>query len=95
MARYRIVQWHEIPSLVEAMDAEHTVRDQLSQRFQDLIDALAMREGATTATRISKAGAPGSSRAPRLRPTVAHAVAAELEEGFQALVTRRFLGPPP
>ena len=43
MARYRIIQWRDLPSLVEAMDGEHTVRVPLSQRFQDLIDALVNR----------------------------------------------------
>ena len=47
MARYRIVHWKEIPSLVEAADGDQTAREQLSQKFQDLIDALAMRENAT------------------------------------------------
>ena len=40
MARYRIIQWRDLPSLVEATDGDHTVRIPLSQRFQDLIDAL-------------------------------------------------------
>ena len=39
MARVRIIQWRDLPSLVEAIDGEHTVRVPLSQRFQDLIDA--------------------------------------------------------
>jgi len=47
MARYRIVHWKDIPSMVEAAEGDRTSRHQLSQKFQDLIDALAMREGAT------------------------------------------------
>ncbi len=47
MARVRIIQWRDLPSLVEAEEGGETVRVQLSQRFQDLIDAVAMREGAT------------------------------------------------
>ena len=58
MARYRIVHWKDIPSLVEAADADRTVRHQLSQKFQDLIDALAMRENATEGDAMT---APASS----------------------------------
>src|SRR5215813_6879427 len=42
MARYRVVHWQDIPSLVEAAEGDRTAQRQLSQRFQDLIDALAM-----------------------------------------------------
>lgn len=95
MARYRIIQWRDLPSLVEAMDGEHTVRIPLSQRFQDLIDAMAMREGATESEAYLAGWAPGpETERPGDAETVAHEVAAELEEGFQDLVTRRVLGPP-
>ena len=95
MARYRIVHWKEIPSLVEAADADGTARHQLSQKFQDLIDALAMRENATegdaylegwdTADWVERQGSPDE---------VAQAVAAELEDSFQALLMKRFLPRP-
>ncbi len=95
MARYRIVHWKEIPSLVEAADGESTVRHQLSQKFQDLIDALAMRDGATAEDAylecwgqgewVERAGTPDE---------VARAVAAELEEAFQSLMFQRFLPKP-
>ena len=95
MARYRIVQWRDLPSLVEAMDGPHTVRVPLSQRFQDLIDAVAMREGASESEAYLEGWAPGPE-VERLgdAETVAREVAAELEAGFQDLVTRRMLGPP-
>jgi hypothetical protein len=94
MARYRITHWNEIPSLVEAVDGVHTARRSLSPRFQDLIDAVAMREGAT-ATEVylegwaqgPEADRPGSAEA------VAEAVAAELEAGFDALVAARLRAP--
>ena len=35
MARYRIVRWQDIPSVVEASDGDRTVRRPLSPRFQD------------------------------------------------------------
>ena len=95
MARYRIVQWRDLPSLVEAIDREQTVRVPLSQRFQDLIDAVAMREGASESDAYLAGWAPGpEAERPGDAETVARAVAAELEEGFQDLVTRRMLGPP-
>jgi hypothetical protein len=95
MARYRILRWKDIPSLVEAEEAGDTARVPLSPRFLDLIDALAMREGATD----SDAYLDGWGKDPEVeRPgsaaDVAAAVAAELEEGFQELVLRRFTGPP-
>jgi hypothetical protein len=95
MARYRIIQWRDLPSQVEAMDGEQTVRVQLSQRFQDLIDAVAMREGASESEAYLEGWAPGpETERPGDAETVAHQVAAELEADFQDLVTRRFLGPP-
>ena len=95
MARYRLIQWRDLPSLVEAMDGLHTVRVPLSQRFQDLIDAVAMREGATDSEAYLAGWAPGpETERPGDAETVARQVATELEDGFQDLVTRRMLGPP-
>jgi hypothetical protein len=95
MARYRIVQWRDLPSLVEAVEADRTVRVPLSQRFQDLIDAVAMREGGSESEAYLEGWAPGPERErPGDAEAVAREVAAELEAGFQDLVTRRFLGPP-
>lgn len=95
MARYRIVHWKEIPSVVEASDGDRTARHQLSQKFQDLIDALAMRDGATEENAylagwgqgewIEREGSPDE---------VAQSVAAEIEDGFQALLMKRFLPRP-
>lgn len=45
MASYRIVYWHQIPSVVEARDREgNRHKEQLSSRFQELIDSVAMRK---------------------------------------------------
>ena len=91
MARYRILHWKEIPSLVEAFDGDQMVRLPLSQRFQDLIDAVAMREGATE----TDAYLEGWGQGPELDrsgdpSTVAQAVAAEIEERFPELIASRF-----
>ena len=45
MAKYTILKWQELPSLVEATDEEGTHKIQLSQRFQALIDHVAMESG--------------------------------------------------
>ena len=45
MAKYDILYWQEIPSLVEATDDDGTHKIPPSQRFQALIDHLAMKQG--------------------------------------------------
>ena len=95
MARYRIVHWRDIPSLVEAADGAETARVPLSQRFQDLIDAVALREGASESEAYLEGWGHGpEAERPGAPQAVAEAVAAELEAGFQDLLMRRFLGPP-
>jgi hypothetical protein len=42
MATYQIFRWQEIPSVVEARDESSTKKQQLSDRFQALIDHAAM-----------------------------------------------------
>ncbi len=95
MARYRIVHWKEIPSVVEAADGDQTARRQLSQKFQDLIDALAMRENSTEGDAYLDGWAQGEWVERDGSPDeVAGAVAAELEDGFQAILMKRFLPKP-
>jgi len=43
MAKYRIMYWQEIPSVVEAREGRKKAKNQLSLRFQELIDLIAMR----------------------------------------------------
>ncbi len=98
MARYRVVFWREIPSLVEAGEGDRTVRILLSQRFQDLIDSLAMLTG-TSSTEAYLDGwrhaveeeRPGSAE------RVAEQVAAELEASFERVLHQhlRNLAPRP
>ena len=95
MARYRILHWKEIPSLVEAFDGEQVVHLPLSQRFQDLIDAVAIREGATESDAYLEGWEQGPELARSGDPSsVAQAVAAEIEERFPELAAGR-LGPRP
>jgi hypothetical protein len=95
MARYRIVHWKEIPSVVEAADGDQTARRQLSPKFQDLIDALAMRENSTESDAYLEGWGQGEWVEREGSPDeVAGAVAAELEDGFQTLLMKRFLPKP-
>lgn len=99
MAHYRILAWKDIPASVEATDGADTVRAALSPRFQELIDALAMREGASD----SDAYLEGWAQGPELERAgsagaVAAAVAEECEARFADLVATRLLsrdGSPP
>lgn len=45
MAEYCIMYWQEIPSVVQARDADGKAKRELSQKFQELIDMAAMRRG--------------------------------------------------
>ena len=45
MASYRIVLWRNIPASVEASEGGQTVTRELSERFQMLIDSVAMQLG--------------------------------------------------
>jgi hypothetical protein len=89
MATYRVISWKDIPSLVEAQDGGRTARVPLSQRFQDLIDAVAMRQGSSE----SQAYLDGWQAGPVIdRPgsleAVAEAVAAELEGTFEEVLRK-------
>ncbi len=95
MARYQILYWKVIPSLVEAFEGDRTARILLSQRFQDLIDAIAMREGASAQETYLEGWQKGPiSDRPGSAESVAESVAAELEASFQELVVKQMLPPP-
>lgn len=44
MARFRILYWQQIPSVVEVRDDQVVCKEELSPRFQELIDRVAMRK---------------------------------------------------
>ena len=94
MATYQIVTWKGIPASVEARDEAHTVTVALSERFQMLIDSVAMQLGLHESdayielwTRESPQEREGDARA------VAEAVAAELEERFPTFIGSAFARP--
>ena len=90
MARYRIVHWREIPSLVEAIEGDQVARVPLSQRFQDLIDIEAMRQGASdTDAYLDGWGQSAELERPGSPEEVAGQVAAKLEAEFHDVIARR------
>ena len=81
--------------MVETADGDGTARRQLSAKFQDLIDALAMRENATEGDAYLEGWGQGEwQERPGSPEEVAETVALELESGFQALLMKRFLPKP-
>lgn len=89
MARYRILYWHHIPSVVEARDEHAVHKEELSSRFQKLIDRVAMRRklvGTDTYLEGWRKGRPqvreGSAEA------VAKTVAAELEAEYDEVAAK-------
>ena len=83
MATYQVLCWQEIPSMVEARDEKGAHKEQLSQKFQALIDLAAMQRklGGTDAyleqwNKTPKQERPGSAI------DVAKQVADEFETSF-------------
>ncbi|MBI3030509.1 MAG: virulence factor [Candidatus Rokubacteria bacterium] len=96
MATYRVISWKGIPSLVEAQDGGRTARVPLSQRFQDLIDAAAMRQGASESQAYLDGWEAGPvSDRPGSAEAVAQAIAGEFEGTFEAVLKKTLLSPSP
>ena len=90
MATYRIIAWKDIPAAVEARDAADHVTLQLSERFQALIDSVAMQTGAhDNDAYLEHWGATDGERAGSARE-VGAVVAAELEERFPEFTALAF-----
>ena len=94
MATYRVIAWKGIPASVEVQDGADSVTVELSERFQMLIDSVAMQLGLHDSdayielwTRESALERVGGAR------HVANAVAAELEERFPTFIGRAFVRP--
>jgi hypothetical protein len=91
MATYEVVAWRDIPAVVEARDGQEHVTRPLSERWQALIDSVAMLRGLAESeeylaawTRSAPAERPGSAA------EVADAVASELEAQFTEFAARAF-----
>jgi hypothetical protein len=90
VATCQILHWKGIPSLVQATDASGSVKVQLSERFQALIDAVAMREGlAGTDAYLEHWEHGDETERPGAAQDVAAAVADELERQFDEFRDRR------
>jgi len=91
VASYQVVAWKGIPASVEARDAAGSVTLQLSERFQALIDSVAMQLGLQDSDAYLEHWARGAAaeRSGTARE-VADAVAAELEARFTEFIGRAF-----
>ena len=91
---YRIVAWKGIPASVEAEDGTEAVTVQLSERFQLLIDSVAMQLGLQDSDAYLELWSRGE---PQDRPgparEVADAVAADIENRFTEFIGRAFSKP--
>ena len=85
MAKVQVLFWQEIPSLVEASDETGTVKIQLSDRYQQLIDHIAMmRKLAGTDAYLEHWSKGQASERPGAAKAVAEQVASELEAQFDS-----------
>jgi hypothetical protein len=90
MASYRIIAWRDIPATVEARDDADAGTLPLSERFQALIDALAMQLGLSGEDAyLEHWGATEGERAGSARE-VGAALVTELEERFPEFTARAF-----
>lgn len=90
MARYRVIAWKDIPASVEARDGVEAVTLPLSERFQALIDSLAMQLGVHAEDAyLEHWGATEGERDGSARE-VGAAVVAELEDRFAEFTARAF-----
>lgn len=86
MAKYQILYWQDIPSVVEARDGGKVHKEQLSARFQELIDRVAMKKKLAGTDAYLDEWNKGEirERAGGARE-VSHAIAEELEARFDSI----------
>ena len=89
MASYRIIAWKDIPASVEARDEADAVTLPLSERFQALLDSVAMQLGIHDDAYLEYWGAADGER-PGTAREVSAAIAAELEDRFPEFIARAF-----
>jgi Virulence factor len=94
LAVYQIIAWKDLPAMVEARDGAETVTRQLSDRFQQLIDSVAMQLGLHDDDAYLGFWARGDAQErPGTAAEVADAVVAELEARFPEVISRAFRRP--
>jgi hypothetical protein len=94
MATIRITYWRDIPMLVTARDGRDEVSVPLGPAFQDLVDRVAMQDGAAEedAYLAEWRVGPAEERPGAAGPAAA-ARAQELEASLEALRDRHLRGP--
>ena len=91
MALYQIIAWKDVPAMVEARDESETVTRPLSDRFQQLIDSVAMQLGLENDEAYLGLWARGDvQERPGSATEVADAIVAELEARFPEIISRAF-----
>jgi len=86
MAQFTILYWQDIPSLVEARVGRKRAKIQLSDRFQELIDSVAMRKGLFGTDSYLEEWRKGSPEKCDGSPEeVARAVADDLEAQYESI----------
>jgi hypothetical protein len=94
VATYQIIAWKDVPSMVEARDEAGTVTRPLSDRFQQLIDSVAMQLDLQGQDAYLDLWARGDvQERPGSATEVAEAVAAEIESRFTEIIARAFRRP--
>ena len=83
MARVSVTYWRDIPVLVSGREGADEATVPLSQRFQDLVDSVAMQDGLSDSEAyLAQWRAGPDEERPGPAAAAAHTVAAELEERF-------------
>jgi len=94
VATYQIIAWKDVPAMVEARDAAQTVTRPLSDRFQQLIDSVAMQLGLQDQDAYLDLWARGEvQERSGSAAEVADAIVAELEARFPEFISRAFRRP--
>jgi hypothetical protein len=94
VATYQIIAWKDVPSMVEARDETETVTRPLSDRFQQLIDSVAMQLGFQDSEAYLGLWARGDvQERAGSASEVADAIVAELEARFPEIISRAFRRP--
>jgi len=85
MAQCTIVSWQEIPSMVEGREGRARHKVQLSDRFQELIDMIAMRRGLSDSDAYMNEWRRESQAREGSPEEAAAALAAEIEARYDAI----------
>jgi len=94
MATYQIIAWKDVPAMVEARDETETVTRPLSDRFQQLIDSVAMQLDIQDQDAYLGLWARGAAQErPGRAAEVADAIVAELEARFPEFISHAFRSP--